>query len=87
MEVNHLISTCNTKKFINQRINFKYLILLINKFFLYLVDSEMPELRDEENNPIYINAVFLPVMFTTMQTVRKELQLIKRNIYDIYLNT
>lgn len=86
MEVNHLISTCNTKKFINQRINFKYLILLINKFFLYLVDSEMPELRDEENNPIYINAVFLPVMFTTMQTVRKELQLIKRNIYDIYLN-
>lgn len=47
----------------------------------------MPEIRDEENNPIYINAVFLPVMFTTMQTVRKELQVIKRNIYDIYLNT
>lgn len=24
------------------------------------VDSEMPQIRDEENNPIYINAVFLP---------------------------
>ena len=23
----------------------------------------MPQLRDNENNPIYINAVFLPVMY------------------------
>lgn len=37
-----------------------------------LVDSEMPQIRDEENNPIYINAVFLPVMLTTIQVVREE---------------
>lgn len=40
--------------------------------YLCLVDFEMPEIRDEENNPIYINAVFLPVMFTTIQVVREE---------------
>lgn len=44
--------------------------------YLFLVDSEMPEIWDEENNPIYINAVFLPVMFTIMQTVREEVKLI-----------
>nr|XP_022313079.1 uncharacterized protein LOC111118076 isoform X2 [Crassostrea virginica] len=39
------------------------------------VDSEMPQLRDNENNPIYINAVFLPAYKTKRSFIATQMPL------------
>uniref|UniRef100_A0A8W8MLF1 protein-tyrosine-phosphatase n=1 Tax=Magallana gigas TaxID=29159 RepID=A0A8W8MLF1_MAGGI len=47
------------------------------------VDSEMPQIRDEENNPIYINAVFLPAYKTKRAFIATQMPL-KDTVIDFW---
>nr|XP_034316262.1 uncharacterized protein LOC117685819 isoform X3 [Crassostrea gigas] len=47
------------------------------------VDSEMPEIRDEENNPIYINAVFLPAYKSKRSFIATQMPL-KDTVVDFW---
>nr|XP_034311973.1 uncharacterized protein LOC105322541 isoform X3 [Crassostrea gigas] len=47
------------------------------------VDFEMPEIRDEENNPIYINAVFLPAYKSKRSFIATQMPL-KDTVVDFW---